>query len=98
MSYAHHVEEHRRLVLLRLLSETPGYSSNSSILQGALEQYGIRSTRDQVHTQLHWLVEQGLVKVETVASVLRVELTARGLDVAEGKARVPGVKRPGPGD
>jgi len=41
-------------------------------------------------------VEQGLVETESVGPVLVVTLTARGLDVAQSRVAVPGVKRPGP--
>lgn len=91
------VIEDVRLVLLRLLSESPGYASNSSILDAALEDFGHHVSRDQVHTELSWLAEQGLLKVESISTVLRAELTARGLDVARGQAHVPGVRKRPPG-
>lgn len=95
--YARHVTEDRRLVILRILSDVPGYSSNSSILASVLaDAWGHSVPRDQLHTDLAWLAEQGLLEVEPVASVHRAILTARGLDVAAGRATVPGVKRPGP--
>lgn len=98
MNFEQHIQEDRRLVILRLLSEAQGYDLNSSILQTALANFGHRPSRDQLHTELTWLAEQGLVKTHQVHSVLVATLTSRGEDVANGLARVPGVKRPGPGE
>ena len=41
------------------------------------------------------LHEQGLLASEQVGTVLVVTLSERGHDVATGRARVPGVARPG---
>jgi Fe2+ or Zn2+ uptake regulation protein len=86
----------RRLVLLRLLAESDGYEANSSVLQMAIEPFGHNVSRDVVHTDLAWLAEQGLVNVEDLASIKVATLSSRGLDVANGRATVPGIKRPGP--
>lgn len=98
MSFQQHVQEHRRLVTLRLLSEANGYDLNSVMLLDGLALYGIRPSRDQLHSDLAWLEEQGLVTNRTVGSVVVAKLTTRGSDVASGRAHVPGVKRPGPGE
>lgn len=87
--------EDQRLVLLRILHELPGYQSNSSVLCSGLDSYGHVLSRDQVKTQLVWLGEQGLVEVQDLGSVLVATLTERGADVATGRGRAPGVKRPG---
>ncbi len=89
--------EDRRLVILRLLAEVDGFEANSSVLQSALESFGHTMSRDSVHTELAWLAEQGLTTGTAMATIVVAKLTARGLDVAQGKATVPGVKRPGPG-
>lgn len=87
-----------RLVILRLLAEDPDYRINSSILQHSLDLFGHNVSRDKLHTELAWLAEQDLVKCESITSILVASLTQRGLDVAQGRAAVPGVKRPGPGE
>ncbi len=97
MAFAQFEQEDRRLVILRLLAEDSDYRANSSILQRGIELYGHTVSRDRLHTDLVWLAEQDLVKVDEMNSVLVVTLTQRGLDVANGRAQVPGVKRPGPG-
>lgn len=90
------VDEDRRLVMLRCLKEDPGYSLNESVLQAMLEALGHNVSRDRVRTDLGWLREQGLVTVQEVVSVQVATITDRGIDVATGKAVVPGVKRPRP--
>lgn len=94
-TFATHISEDRRLVILRLLAELACYCANSSVLAMALGSYGHAASRDQVKTDLRWLEEQGLVQVQDIASVLVATATERGLDVAAGRATVPGVKRPG---
>lgn len=96
MNYAELVRQESRLVLLRILAEVPGYEANSSILQSALESFGLQLSRDLVHTELAWLAEQGLVATKSIATVQIATLTSRGMDVATGRAVVPGIKKPGP--
>lgn len=96
-SYNDFLREERRLVILRLLHETSGYAANSSILTSGLAHIGVPTSRDQVHTELDWLAEQGLITQEDLGIGVRVAtITARGGDVAQGLAIVSGVKRPGP--
>jgi hypothetical protein len=97
MSFAQFEQEDRRLVLLRMLAEDADYKINTSILQQGLELYGHSVSRDKLHTEVAWLAEQELVKFDQLNSVKVVTLTQRGLDVSQGRASVPGVKRPGPG-
>jgi len=98
MNFGDVLAEDRRLVILRLLDQAPGYSANDSILCSALDGFGHRCSRDQVRTDLAWLAEQQLLTVEQVGAgkVHVATLTGRGGDVANGRANVPGVKRPSP--
>lgn len=96
MSFAETLREDRRLVILRFLSEAPDYRLNTAVLRTALIAYGHSVTRDQVDTDAAWLSEQGLLSLEEVGPVRVATLCGRGLDVAEGRAVVPGVKRPAP--
>ena len=95
MSFSDFLRADVRLVLLRTLAEMPAYRSNSSVLASMLERYGHAVTRAQVRTELSWLAEQGLVRLEDVGGVAVVTLAERGEDVATGRAVVPGIKRPG---
>ncbi|EPA9110270.1 VpaChn25_0724 family phage protein [Serratia plymuthica] len=97
MSFADFLREDQRLVMLRFLAEMPSYSSNSSVIYQALTRYGHAPSRDQVKTELRWLEDQGLLRVDDIETVLVARLTERGADVAAGRAIVPGVKRPGAG-
>lgn len=93
MNYAEFRAESRRLALLRVLAESPGYSANESVLQTALDGLGFRESRDTVRADMNWLAEQGLARVEDVG-VMVSTLTARGEDVASGRGTHPGVQRP----
>jgi Fe2+ or Zn2+ uptake regulation protein len=90
------LNEDRRLVILRLLAETPEYRLNESTMAVALEDFGHPVSRDQVRTDFAWLAEQGLVNLEELVEIKIATATVRGLDVAAGRAIVPGVRRPSP--
>lgn len=85
--------EDRRLVILRSLIDCNN-EANESILNDCLDAYGHNVSRDVVRTQIDWLQEQGLVTVEDLRGFYVVTITGRGQDVAEGRARVSGVKKP----
>ncbi|WP_339079050.1 ArsR family transcriptional regulator [Pseudomonas sp. TMP9] len=93
--YAEYLRQDIRLVILRLLVEMTAYRANSSVLTMALDSYGHTLSRDQVKTELSWLAEQSALTLEDVGPVLVATLTERGQDIAAGRARVPGIKRPG---
>ncbi|WP_445945477.1 VpaChn25_0724 family phage protein [Shewanella sp.] len=92
------INEHQRLVVLRLLTEAGAFALNESILQDGLIAYGLDISRDTLLTQLAWLNEQGLINTDLVGKVTTATLTGRGQDVATGRALVPGVKRPRAGE
>ncbi|MGA0569634.1 ArsR family transcriptional regulator [Variovorax sp. VNK109] len=97
MSFLTAVTEDRRLSLLLVLCETPGYTANAFLLRDAIDQiYGHSASIDQVRTDIAWLAEQGLVTSRTTGDVVLACATPRGVDVAGGRAHVPGVKRPLP--
>ena len=89
------LDSDRRLALLKSLMDGDG-SLNESILQTVLDMLGHAVSRDKIRTDLAWLKEQGLVTLETIVNVQVAHLTDRGCDVAEGRAGVPGIKRPRP--
>lgn len=97
MSFQKTITEDRRLSLLLVLVETPGYSTNAFLLCQAIgELYGHNASIDQVLGDVAWLTEQGLVTSRVVGEVTLATLTTRGLDAAAGRASVPGVKKPMP--
>ena len=94
--YARHLAADRRLVILRVLAESTGYQANEYTLEAVLDDMGHTVSNQQLHTELAWLAEQGLLSTTSVAGVTIAHLSPRGHDVAFGKAIVPGVKRPQP--
>ena len=90
------LNEDRRLVILRLLAETPEYRLNESTMAAALADFGHAASRDQVRGDFAWLAEQDLVTIEEIAGITIATATARGLDAAMGRTIVPGVRRPSP--
>ena len=97
MSYQNKITKDRRLSLLLVLAETPGYSANAFLLRDAIDSiYGHSASIDQVRTDIAWLAEQQLVTSRSTGDVTLATLTARGADAAAGRATVPGVKKPMP--
>ena len=82
-----------RRMLLEALEKEPGYTAPDLLLQAALEAHAMVASLDRVRTELTWLAEQNLVEHVMGATVL----TSRGLDVALGRADVPGIQRRPPG-
>lgn len=97
-SFARLLAEDRRLVLLRILDRAPGSEANHYILRDALDSMGHNVSRDVVRTDLSWLQEQGLITLEELQGMTVASLTGRGQDAALGRAVVPGVKKPVPGE
>lgn len=88
----------RRLVILRVLDEAPGYSANESVLQTMLERFGHCVSREQVKADMRWLTEAFMTELQVVGEKLLIATaTQTGVDVARGRASHPGVKRPSPG-
>ena len=94
MSYETTIQEHLRITILKLLEEDPDYTLNESLVADLTVNFGFNPSRDRVRTELSWLQEQGLVKINTTNSLALVTLTERGSDVAKGRVTIPGIKRP----
>lgn len=90
------VTEDRRLAILRILEGSAEYRSNLFLIQRMLAVFGHPVSQDAINTDLAWLAEQGLLELESVGGVSIPQLLARGIDVACGRAVVPGVARPMP--
>ncbi|WP_416305197.1 ArsR family transcriptional regulator [Neptunicella sp. SCSIO 80796] len=90
------MNEHERLSILHCLAAMDGYAANNSIIQSVCQSYGNSMTQDKLGTHLHWLQEQGLVKLDQHESYTIATITQRGLDVERGLASSPGIKRPSP--
>lgn len=95
-AYATRVAEALRLSILQLLDEAAGYELGDGVLVAALAEIGHHQSLDRLRIELSWLAEQGLVETRRVGALVIARVTERGVDVAQGRARVPGVRRPGP--
>ena len=90
--------EHRRLAILRLLAADDGYAMNEDILGHGLAALSLHSSAATLHADLLHLRDHGLLGVETLGDDLYVAtINRRGVDVARGLERAPGVARPKPG-
>lgn len=98
MSYTDAVTEDRRLLILRALSQANGYTASARLLNSFLKSFGQNVSHDLVVGELAWLAEQRLVELRLETSESIATLTVRGLDVVSGAAKVPGVRRPMPGE
>lgn len=99
MSYEDHVIADIRLRLLQLLAAAPEYTYPQTTLStGLAMQYGHSLSVDRLTAELAWLDEVGLLTRLPVGHTALYTLTARGLDAAAGRARVPGIARPMPGE
>ena len=91
------VDENQRMIILSLLKADAGFAMNEDVLQSALEiAGGYKVSADKLRTELGWLKEQGLIKLETLQQLWVAKITQRGLDVAGNRTSVPGVQRPRP--
>lgn len=97
MNFADYETEDRRLVILRGLESATQYRANAFLIRRYCDAVAHVVSSDRIEQDLAWLAEQGLLTVSRPEGVTVATLTARGLDVAGGRARVPGVARPQPG-
>lgn len=100
MSLQQLLDEDRRLVILRCLSEAHDYALNESLIEKMLARLRLGVVgRDILRAQLAWLEAHGLVAVERMAVGGRElwvgTLTKTGQEVAGGRPW-PGVARPSP--
>lgn len=94
--YLDRLKRDARILILQLLEEAPRYTSNVPMLRALLDECGIVFTSDQLEGEVAWLAEQGLATIERNGPLTVLTATVRGLEVAAGIARHPGVERPKP--
>lgn len=93
-SFNESLSEHRRIAILRLLIEFRGGGNESTIHQ-SLEMLGFRrDSRSVVRDDLTFLSKNGLVKESWHNDLMIVDITERGVEVAEGRVCVAGVRKP----
>ena len=94
MSYLEHLRQHMRLIILRALSEEPNYTHNEAMLDDIAKSFAIDRGRDFVKAEVRWLENIGAVTVKEMGSTLIVTATQRGVDHAERRIVLDGVRRP----
>lgn len=84
--------DRRRAILLALMM-APAYMMPARGLREQISLVGYAVSLDRLATDCAWLAEQGLIQWQNDVATL----ADRGADVVLGRAQVPGVKRPEPG-
>jgi hypothetical protein len=101
MSLQELMNEDRRLVILRCLSEAHDYALNETLIERLLARLRLGAVgRDLVRGHLAWLEMQGLVSLDKLEfhatkDLWVAQLTKQGQEVAQGLPW-PGVARPSP--
>jgi len=98
MSYPEIVAADRRLLILKALDNAAGYRAPARLLSAFLDSFGQKVSADQMAGELAWLEEQGLVDLQQTEGETIATLKPRGADIAAGRARHPGVRRPAIGE
>lgn len=88
------IRKHRRLCILRALTDCAGYTSNASILRDMCLGFGVQTNASQMRTELAWLKENGFVEYDDREDFLVVTATQSGVDVAQGQSSHPDIQRP----
>lgn len=88
-------EADRRRAILVALSLSPAYTLPPRALRAQVEAVGYAVSLDLLRVDIAWLAEVGLVDP---LELDHARLTDRGLDIVLGRAQVPGVRRPEPGE
>ena len=89
-------QEQRRLTILQLLKQDPGYQLNDAMLQELLRYRGIRVSYAVIYADLAWLEELNLVTTDELPGCTVAHLRNAGVDVADGVSHIPGIARPRP--
>ena len=96
MEFQNFITEERRLNILKILSVSPAYTANESVIKINLSSIGIKASTDQVKNDLLWLHEQQLAYVNNAGGILVAQITKRGDEVGSGIIAVHGVSKPVP--
>jgi hypothetical protein len=97
-NFAQCISQDRRLCILLALETVEGYCAPHPLLKSFLDSIGHRVSDETLLADLSWLAapEQRLLTVEKQSLLMIATATQRGVDVAQGRAVVDGVKRPMP--
>ena len=90
------LKEDQRFLILKSLLDLNSYCANEAILQSCLKAYGHHLSQDRLRAELAWLEMQGLLTLENLRDLWIATLTLAGSEVAQGLARMPGIRPPKP--
>ena len=94
MTLAERLREDRRRGILEMLEASHPTGLRVFVLRDLLADSGRPASADAVRNDLAWLAEQGLAETKPCEDGLVAAATERGIDVALGRAKAPGVRRP----
>lgn len=98
LSFKEFTAQDRRLSLLLALESAEGYCAPHPLLKAFLDGLGHRVSDTTLIHDLQWLAhaERALVTLDKQSLLVIATATQRGVDVAQGREVVAGVKRPMP--
>lgn len=88
--------KHRALAILRVLNRLPGYGANDLLISDILKLMGLVGSQAETASLLEELEAKGAVRLGRVEDITTIELTAKGVELAEGIITVDGILRPSP--
>ncbi len=88
-----------RLVILKAIAMQPERNMNETLIGLALDNYGIRKSRDWLRTQLTRLEEFGAVRIARIdrpeaGPVIIVTIAPAGIGHLSGRAAIEGIMTP----
>jgi len=99
MTYQDILTADRRYLILKALSASASYTAHSLLLLRFVDGLGQKPTQDQINGDIQWLHDQGLLTATPSGIGDQIAtITGRGLEIAEGRAIYPGVRKPTPGE
>ena len=96
MKFSERFTQARRLAILQLLAQAPGYEAGQAVIYQALPDGGLAASSDQIASDLEFLGAKGLVDLSRAGGLTIARITGYGLDASKGLVDVWGVQRPGP--
>lgn len=91
------MRQHARLIVLRALAAEPNYSHNDGMLLDIAKSFSVDRGRDFLRNEIRWLENVGAVTVKEMGGAWIVTATQRGVDHAERRIVLEGVRRPSAG-
>ena len=100
-SFARHIEEDARLVMLKELASQLNGRLNETILASVLEAFGHTRSKDWIRTQLRKMQELGAIVLQEVGegerTLLVAQITRAGEDHLLLRSQIEGIKLPSRG-